>query len=73
MSTYKCPKSCLCSLFHLMCATARAHASTHGTSLMRVKNSMHNLCLWNEENERTEKSNLIVDHFSLTFLNLSLA
>ena len=56
-----------------MCVTARAHASTHGTSLMRVKNSMHNLCLWNEENERTEKSNLIVDHFSLTFLNLSLA
>ena len=56
-----------------MCETAHAHASTHATSLMRVKNSMHHLCLWNEENERTEKSNLIVDHFSLTFLNSSLA
>ena len=59
---YKCPKSCVCSLFHLMCETAHAHASSHATSLMRVK-----------DNERTEKSNLIVDHFSLTFLNFSLA
>ena len=34
-----------CSLFHLMCAIARAHASTRTTSLMRVKNSTPYFCL----------------------------
>ena len=34
-----------CSLFHLMCAIARAHASTRATSLMPVKNSTPYFCL----------------------------
>ena len=34
-----------CSLFHLMRAIVRAHASTCATSLMRVKNSKHHLGL----------------------------
>ena len=33
------------SLFHLMRATARAHASTRGSSLMHVKNGMPHFCL----------------------------
>ena len=33
------------SLLHLMCAIACAHASTHATSSMCVKNSTHHLCL----------------------------
>ena len=51
----------------------RAHASTRTTSLMRVKNSTchfrfdtYSLKHWNEENERTKTSNLIVYQFSLT-------
>ena len=44
-----------------------------------VKNGMCHFydtyCLghWNEENERTETSNWMADHFSLIFINLSLA
>ena len=33
------------NLLHLMCAIARAHAVTHVTSLMCVKNCMHHFCL----------------------------
>ena len=33
------------SLIHLMCAIARAHASTLATSLMHVKNNMSHFCL----------------------------
>ena len=34
---------------------------------------MHAVTHWNEENGRTKTLNLIVDHFSLTFPNPSLA
>ena len=33
------------SLLHLMCTIASAHASTHATSSMCVKNSTHHLFL----------------------------
>ena len=65
-------------LLHLMCAILRAHASTRATSLMRVKNSTHHLCfvtlvVWDigmkKIKEKTKTSNLIVDHFSLNFVN----
>ena len=66
-----------------MHAVAHAQANTCATSLMRVKNRKHHLfltlvfdnCLghWNEENERTKTSDLIVDHFSLTFAKHFLA
>ena len=69
----------------LMRAIGRTHASTHAstraTSLKRVIKIAHTTsvygtyCLghWNEENKRKSKtSNLIVDHFSLTFFNFSL-
>ena len=63
-----------------MCAIASVHASTHATSLMRVKNSMCHLGLWHLLSETMEQkiegiktSNLIVVHFSLTFVTLSLA
>ena len=36
--------TCL-SLLHLMCTIACAHASTHATSSMCVKNITHHLCL----------------------------
>ena len=57
------------------------HTSTHATSLMHVKSSMCHFCLWRlccgtleQRNQRRAKTlNLIVDHFSLTFVNLSLA
>ena len=35
-----------CSLLHLMCVIACAHASTRVTSLMCVKNSTHHFYLW---------------------------
>ena len=35
------------TLFHLIHAIARAHASTPATSLMHVKVSTHHFCLWN--------------------------
>ena len=34
-----------CSLIHLVRAVVHGHASTRATSLMRVKNSTHHLCL----------------------------
>ena len=61
---------------------ALAHPSTCATSLMHVKNSTSHFCLWHllsgaleqkKMKERTKTSNLTVDHFSLTFINLSLA
>ena len=61
---------------------AYAHSSIQTTSFMRLKplivyNTVYNTCCldhWNEENERKNiTSNLIVDHFSLTFVNLLLA
>ena len=68
-----------CSLIHLMRAISCAHASTHDTSLMRVKNNTRHFCLWylllgpwNEENERTKTSNWLFGHFSLTSANLWL-
>ena len=58
---------------------ARAHTSTHATSLMSVKIARatyvydtHCLGQCNEKNERKQKHQ-IVDHFSLTFVNLALA
>ena len=69
------------SLLHLMRVITNAHTSTHTTSLMHKRYHLPLLfvtlnCLghWNEETERTNnKSNLIVDHFSLTFVNSLLA
>ena len=59
---------------------ARASTGTHITSLLCVKNSTHNFCLWQlwsgtleQRKEKTKTSKLIVDHFSLTFANLLLA
>ena len=50
------------------------------TSLMCVKTAYttyvyDNYCLddWNKENKRRKTANLVADHFSLTFVNLSLA
>ena len=63
------------SLFHLMLAVARAHASTRVTSLMRIKDSTptsvyNTYSLGRKENERNTKSiKLNSYHFSLTFLN----
>ena len=34
------------SLLHLIHAITCAHASTHATSLMSVKNNTHHFCLW---------------------------
>ena len=70
-----------CNLLQLMHAITCTHTSTRATSLMHVKNCMHHLCLtlifWGirtkKMKEKTKKSNLIVDHFSLTFANLLLA
>ena len=71
-------KTTCVSLLHLM--RAIAHASTRATSLMRVKNSTCHLRLWyslsakmQQRKWRTITSNLIVDHFSSTFVKLSLA
>ena len=72
------------SLLHLMAVIAHAHdSSAHTTCLMHVKNSYHaplkfvTLIVWDigmkKMKERTKTSKLIVDHFSLTFVNLSLA
>ena len=57
-----------------MHAIARAPASTRATSLMRVKNSMSHLFGMLERRKRKNKNikNLIVDHFYLTFVKLSL-
>ena len=64
-----------------MCVIPGTHASTHTTSLMHVKDSMHHLRLWHwlsgtlqqRKWKKEQKSNLIVGHFSLTFVKLSLA
>ena len=65
-----------------MRAIVSTQASTQATDLMRVKNSTRHLGLWlfivwdirtKKMKERTKTSNLIVDHVSLTFVNLSLA
>ena len=70
------------SLLHLMRAIACAHASTRFTSLICV-NKKHmsllfmTLIVWDigtkKIKERTKTSNLIVDQFSLTIVNLLLA
>ena len=61
------------SLLHLMRTIERANTSTCSTSLMRFMA----LIVWDigtkKMKERTKTSNLIVDHFSLTFVNLSQA
>ena len=61
------------SLLHLMRTIERANTSTYSTSLMRFMA----LIVWDigtkKMKERTKTSNLIVDHFSLTFVNLSQA
>ena len=63
------------SLLHLMCAIARAHASTCATSLMGIKNSA--LVLWDNEmkkmKQRSQASNWMIDRFSLIFVILSFA
>ena len=59
---------------------ARAHASTRATSSIHVENSTHHLDLslivWDigtkKMKTKTKTSNVIVDRFSLTFVNLSL-
>ena len=72
----------LSSLFHLMCEIRHAHTSTRTTSLMCVKNSMCQFCLWHllsgtfkqgKWMKERKTSNLIADHSSLTFVNLLLA
>ena len=49
------------NLIHLMYTTTQARTSTRATSLMGVKNNMHH-----------KTTSWIVDHFSLTFVNLFL-
>ena len=67
------------SLLHLMHAIPRAHGNTRATSSMRVKNAplLFMTLVWDirtkKMKERTKRSNLIVDHFSSAFVNLSLA
>ena len=69
------------SLFHLMHAIVPAHARTRTTTLKRVKNStchfFMTLIVWDigtkKIKEKIRTSDLIVDHFSLTFVNLLLA
>ena len=58
-----------------MCAIALAHVNTCVNSLMRVKNKTRHFCLWYlwKWMKEQKTSRLIVDHFSLTFANLSLA
>ena len=58
-----------------MHAIRHTHARTLATSLIHVKIARATYCTghWDKENERTKTSNLIVDHFSLIFVNLSLA
>ena len=60
----------------------QAQASTRTTSFMHVKNSAHHSCFmafmaWGivtkKIKERTKAPNLITDHVSVTFVNLSLA
>ena len=59
---------------------ACANASRCNTSLMHVKNSRCHFCLWKfvwhigtkKMKQRAKTSNLIADHFSLIFANLSL-
>ena len=81
----KTPKLCIKALnsrfFHSMCVIACMHASTCTTSLMHAENNIPLLFMtvivWDigmkEMKERSKISNLMVDHFSLTFVNLSLA
>ena len=72
------------SLIDLMCAIACTHTTTSIISLMHVKNNMCHFCLWNllswtmewikwkKEQNIENASNWIVDHFSLTFVNILL-
>ena len=62
------------SLYNLVLAITRAHASTRATSLMLVKNSTYHFCERKMKmKERTKTSNLTIDYFSLSFINLPLA
>ena len=70
------------SPLYLICAFACADISTGATSLKHAKSSMCHFCLWHllsgtlelkTIKEWTKTSNWIVDHFSLTFVNLVLA
>ena len=64
-----------------MCAIAHVDASSQSASLMHLKKSMCHFCLWHllsgtseqRKWKKTKTPNLIVDSFSLTFVNLSLA
>ena len=66
------------SLLHLMRAIACAHTSTRTISLMHVKIACTTVygtycdMKLKKMTERPKTSNQIVDHFSLTFINLSL-
>ena len=67
------------SLLYLMHAIALAHASKRAPSPISATNSTHHFCLWHLLSRTLEQwkwkkktSNLIVDYFSLTFVNLSL-
>ena len=70
------------SFTHFMCAIPSAHTSTCTFSFMYVKHSMHHFCLWHllsgtlkwrKWKERSEISKLIVYHFSLIVVKISLA
>ena len=64
------------SLLHLIHVIARAHASTHATSLIRVKSSTQHFCLryWNKESQRKTKNiRLSSCVFLFLFTVLSLA
>ena len=64
-----------------MYAIACAHPNTHATTLMCVKNSTPFLFMTlialdtgaKKTKQRTKTSNLIVGHFTLTFVNFSIA
>ena len=68
----------------IWCAQLHAHTTTSIISLMHVKNNMCHFCLWNllswtmewikwkKEQNIENASNWIVDHFSLTFVNILL-
>ena len=64
------------NLLHLIHVIAQAHASTHATSLIRVKNSTHHFCLrhWNKECQRKTKNIRLsncVSSFFFTVLSLA--
>ena len=67
-------------VFSIWCRQSHTHMPAHAPLVWCMwKNSTCHFCWWHwgigtkKMKERTRTSNLIADHFSLTFLNLSLA